>query len=103
MTLTMVFAAEAIGDGAVRSREGERSRMAELEARSRLAEVGADIPLVPGSASGEDGELVWTVAIAPAAMNAGGAAPVLEVSVDVTGSDGVHLAGLKSLRIAGAS
>jgi hypothetical protein len=104
MTLTMVFAAETVGAGALRTRAGERSRMADLEARSRMAEVGGDIPLVPGSASGEDDDMVWTVDVAPAAPAvAGEAAPLLEVTVTVAGSDGARLARLHSLRVGGAS
>ena len=103
LTLTMAFAAEAIGNGVVRTREGERSRMAGLEARSRLAEVGGDIALVPGSASGEDADMVWTVDIAPSSATGSAAVPMLDVTVDVRGSDGAHLATLKSLRTVGAS
>ena len=77
MAITLALAAEAVGDGAIRTRAVERSRMAALEARSRLAEVGGDISLAPGRASGEDGDLVWTVDIAPGPAGGGGAGRVV--------------------------
>ena len=66
MSLTLVLAAHAVGDGARRTRAAEASGLETLEARSRMAEVGADIPLQPGRDSGEDGALDWQVEIAPA-------------------------------------
>jgi hypothetical protein len=100
MAVALTLGAEAVGDGARRTAEGERSRLATLEARSRLAEVGADIPLSAGRASGEDGALVWSVDIEPAS-GGDSATPLMAISVSVRDTNGAVLATLQSLRAGG--
>ena len=94
MTLALGMGAEAIGAGARRTGASEQSRLATLEARSRLAEVGADIPLAPGRTNGGDGILAWSVEIEPA----GGAAGLLSVHVAVSAPGRGVLASLDSVR-----
>lgn len=104
MAIVLTTAATVVGDGARRTSAGERGRLAALEARSRLAEVGADIPLTPGRSGGEDGDLVWTVDIAPeAGATALKAGRLLSVSVTVADGEGATLATLRSLRFAGTA
>jgi type II secretory pathway pseudopilin PulG len=50
-----------LADGARASRQAEATRLATLEARSRLASVGGDIPLEPGTTQGEDAGMDWRV------------------------------------------
>ncbi len=104
MAVILTFAAQAAGDGARRTAASERSRLAVMEARSRLAEVGADIPLSPGRASGEGGDLVWLVDIAPAdAVTSGLTGGLLAVVVTVKArKGGAELATLRSLRVRAA-
>ena len=103
IAISLAFASQAVGDGALRTRAGERTRMAELEARSRMAEVGGDIPLSPGRAAGEDGPLIWSVEITPAAeaLSDVHVASLLAVTVTVAEPNGPHLVSLRSLRIGG--
>ncbi|MBV9509540.1 MAG: hypothetical protein JO303_04585 [Caulobacteraceae bacterium] len=102
MAITLTYAGQVIGDSALRAKTGEQRRLAELEARSRMAEVGADIPLAPGQARGEDGDLVWTVDISPATdtPNPGGGLLEIDVSAGVHGTP--DLVTLRSLRVGGA-
>ena len=79
----------------------ERSRLAMLEARSRLAEVGADIALAPGVSSGQDGDLSWRVEIAPVAASAARIGRLMDVTVDVS-QGGRPGAVLRSMRLAPA-
>lgn len=96
MTLALAIGAQVIAQGARRTHASEQSRLATLEARSRLAEVGADIALVPGRVSGQDGDLVWNVDIEPD----GGGAGLLKVHVVVGAPGHAALASLDSLRLA---
>ncbi len=103
IAITLAFAAQAVGDGALRTRAGEEVRMAELEARSRLAEVGGDVPLAEGRAQGVDGDLVWTVDITPeAAPTLDGGAPLMAVKVTVGDRARPDIVSIRSLRAAGA-
>jgi len=102
IAITLTFVGQAVGDGALRTRAGERMRMAQLEARSRLAEVGADLPLVAGRAGGVDGDLVWTVDITPEPdATLEGGAPLLSVRVTVGDRDRPDIVSLRSLKVAG--
>lgn len=102
MAVVLGAACQGLGDGARRVASAERARLAWLEARSRLDEVGADIPLAPGASSGQDGELDWRVRIDPAPGGALTNGRLLSVAVDVS-QDGRPLASLSSLRLAPAS
>jgi hypothetical protein len=53
----------AVGESVVRSRAAEASRAAMMIAQSRLALVGAEIPLTPGETTGVDGDFAWRIQI----------------------------------------
>jgi hypothetical protein len=96
-----------VADGAARDRAAETRRTALLVAQSELADVGADIPLVPGEAAGRSGNLTWRVEITPFAENDDRTTvgDLMDVAVSVWGpSGGPSLVTLRSLRLAsGAS
>ena len=94
LTITLTLASQAVQAGLQRSRRQEEVRMAQLVARSHLAEVGADIPLAAGRTSGQDGPLAWTVTIEPEGV----AAALWAASVEVESPDGSRLAELQTLR-----
>ena len=98
LTITLTLAAQAVQSGLHRSRRQEDVRMAQLVARSRLAAVGADIPLAAGRTTGVDGAMSWVVTVAPE----GAGASLLAVSVEVKDGQGSSLADLQTLRSAGA-
>jgi hypothetical protein len=102
IAITLAFAAEAVGDGARRTRAGEEVRMAELEARSRLAEVGGDLALAEGRAQGVDGDLVWTIDVTPqSAPTLDGGALLMAVKVTVGDRTRPDIVSISSLRAAG--
>jgi hypothetical protein len=102
IAVTLAFAAQAVGDGALRTRAGEEARLAALEARSRLAEVGGDLPLVEGRAQGVDGTLIWTVDISPqGSPTLDGGAPLMAVKVTVGDRGHPDLVSIVSLKAAG--
>ena len=100
MAMTLAVAYRATGDGAIRTGAAERSRLAVLEAQSRLAEVGGDIALAPGESSGVDGDLAWRVEVSPAPSAPGGSGRLMAVLVEVGPSQGRTLVSLRSLRLA---
>ena len=96
MAMTLAVAYRATGDGALRTGAAERSRLAVLEAQSRLAEIGSDIALAPGESSGIDAGLAWRVEVSPA----GGSGRLRAVAVEVGPAAGRPLVTLHSLRFA---
>ncbi|OYW45794.1 MAG: hypothetical protein B7Z08_00100 [Sphingomonadales bacterium 32-68-7] len=81
--------------------EAQARRLAMLEARSVLAQVGATIPLVAGVAQGDSGRWSWRVEIAPEAGQASTQAVALNrVSVVILDADSRTLARLDTLRLA---
>ncbi len=100
MAMTLAVAYRATGDGALRTAAAERSRLAVLEAQSRLAEVGGDIALAPGESGGVDGDLAWRVEVSPAASGPGGSGRLMAVSVEVGPPQSRTLVSLHSLRLA---
>ncbi|WP_174300550.1 hypothetical protein [Caulobacter sp. S45] len=100
MALTLGFTAQAVGDSARRTRAAELNRLETLEARSRLAEVGADIPLQPGRESGQDGALVWRVDIAAGSGLASQSGRLMDVTVSVSMGSGAAVT-LHSQRFVG--
>lgn len=91
-----------VADGAGRDREAEAHRAALLIAQSELAAVGADIPLAPGDASGETGDMAWRVEITPYGENdeKNRVGALLHVAVSVSArSGGPSLVTLQSLRL----
>ncbi|PKU21569.1 hypothetical protein [Telmatospirillum siberiense] len=90
-------------DGATRSRLAEDKRLGLLVAESRLAAVGAEIPVRVGSFAGVEGPFTWEVAINPYRMAVGrsDAGDVYQVSVAVRlRSRSTSLVELRSLRLA---
>jgi len=101
IAITLAFAAQAVGDGALRTRAGEEARMAMLEARSRLAEVGGDLPLADGRAGGVDGDLIWTVDIeTQSAPTLDGGVPLMAIKVTVGDRTRPDIVSIRSLRAA---
>ena len=91
-----------VADGAARDRGAEARRAALLVAESELAAVGADIPLAPGDASGESGDMAWHVEIVPYDESAdkNPVGDLLRVAVSVSPrSGGASLVTLQSLRL----
>jgi len=91
-----------VADGAARDRGTEARRAALLVAQSEMAAVGADIPLAPGDASGESGDMAWRVEITPYDENAQNnqVGELLRVAVSVWRRDGgPSLVTLQSLRL----
>lgn len=91
-----------IADSAGRDRAAEARRAALLVAQSELANVGVEIPLAPGDASGLSGDMAWRVAIAPYDENQdkNPAGELLYVAVSVAPRDGgPALVTLRSLRL----
>ena len=103
MAMTLALAYRASGDGARRTQAADLSRLAVLEAQSRLAEVGADIALAPGESSGIDGDLAWRVEVSPAASAQGTAGRLMAVAASAGPRDGRPRVTLHSLRLAPAA
>lgn len=96
---------QVMTDGAARSRMAEDKRLGLLVAESRLAAVGAEIPVSTGSMAGVEGPFVWEVAISPYRVAAGrsNAGDVYLVSVAVRLRGGsANVVELRSLRLAPA-
>jgi hypothetical protein len=92
-----------VADGAARDRAAETRRTALLVAQSELADVGADIPLVPGEAAGRSGNLAWRVEITPFGENEDktSVGDLMDVAVSVWPlGGGPSLVTLRSLRLA---
>jgi hypothetical protein len=70
----------SIGDSVLRARAAEVARTAGLIAQSRLAMVGAEIPLSPGDVSGVEGDFVWHVRIEPAPQDASAMGELMSVT-----------------------
>ncbi|MGI8841977.1 MAG: hypothetical protein ACR2F8_14530 [Caulobacteraceae bacterium] len=103
--VAMVLAAtfRVIADGATRERQTDARRLALLVAKSEMAEVGADIPLIPGESAGYAGGQVWRVTVAPydGAGGANSAGALMKVHVSVRPrTGGADLVALDSLRLA---
>jgi hypothetical protein len=83
----------------------DERRTALMIARSRLASVGAEIPVAPGELEGGQGGFTWRVRIEPSqAGDAPMSAPAELVTVSVAASHGgADLVVLKSLRLASTS
>jgi hypothetical protein len=73
--------------------------MATLVARSRLAALGAETPLEPGSATGVDGPFNWRIDVAPQAAPASAVGQLLRVHVTVSDHSGAARAQITTLRL----
>jgi hypothetical protein len=90
----------AVGESVLRSRAAEASRVAVMVAQSRLAMVGADIPLSPGETTGVDGDFTWRVEITPAPEDASAMGHLLAVTAAVRDRAGASdRAVLRTLRL----
>ncbi|HEX2817817.1 MAG TPA: hypothetical protein VHN39_15600 [Phenylobacterium sp.] len=101
MMLTVTY--RAVGESVLRARAAEASRTAGLIAQSRLAMVGAEIPLRPGDTTGVDTGFTWRVLIEPAAQDRSAMGELLSVTASVRRPAGAaDLAVLRSQRLAPA-
>ena len=94
----------AVGDSVLRARAAESSRVAAMIARSRLAAVGAEIPLTSGETTGGDGDFIWRVEIDPAPGDASTMGRLLSVTAAVRArAGGPDRVVLHTLRLGQAS
>ncbi len=103
VAMMLAVAYRAVGESVLRSRAAEASRTAAMIAQSRLAMVGADIPLTPGESTGVDGDFTWRVEIDPTEEDASAMGHLLAVTASVRGPRGADRAVLRTLRLAPAS
>jgi hypothetical protein len=94
---------EAVSGAEFRRAEVERRRTALLIARSEMAAVGAEIPVVSGETNGVEGDFTWRVRIDPAeggqtAIGQVGPPELVTVSVRAA-RGGRDLVVLKSLKL----
>jgi hypothetical protein len=90
----------AVGESVLRARAAEASRAAVMIAQSRLAMVGAEIPLSPGQTAGVDGDFTWRVAIEPAPEDASSMGRLMTVTAAVRDrAGGADRAVLRTLRL----
>ena len=100
VALVLTWGYRAVGDSAMRARAAEASRTAALIAQSRLAAVGAEIPLAAGETRGRDGAFAWRVEVAPRAAQASTAGELYGVTVSVRDLRGAtDRAVLRTLRV----
>lgn len=95
--LGVTFQTMAMSRGAIAGAQARRVAM--LEARSLTAQLGATLPLVPGTAEGQTGALSWRVDI----YSVGSReiqAPLHHAVVTVTDGNARVLARLETLRLA---
>jgi type II secretory pathway pseudopilin PulG len=91
----------SVGESVLRARAAEASRTAGLIAQSRLAMVGAEIPLTPGDTAGVDGDFTWRVLIEAAPQDPSAMGQLLSVTASVRRrARGADLAVLHSQRLA---
>jgi hypothetical protein len=90
----------AVGASVLNARAAEASRIAALIAQSRLALVGAEIPLSPGETTGVDGDFAWQVRIEPEPAEPSIAGPLLSVTASARRrTDPVDRAVLRTWRL----
>jgi len=100
VALVLAVSYRALGSSALRTRAAEASRAATLVAQSRMASVGAEIPLESGRTEGVDGGFAWAVDIEDEPSGPSTTGQLLRVSVVVRDlRDGVRRASLTSLRL----
>jgi hypothetical protein len=101
MALSGTF--KVIADNATRARAAEARRAALLVGQSELADVGAEIPVAPGTSEGVSGDLLWRVDVAPYAdeSQSGSVGALFAVTVSVSPAiGGPALVTLSTLRLA---
>ncbi|MGZ8362372.1 MAG: hypothetical protein ACXW3D_00805 [Caulobacteraceae bacterium] len=103
VALVLGMSFNTLADVAARSRMAEARRTALLLAQSKLAAVGAEIPLAEGGSGIESG-LVWRVTTqrTQEGFQTSAAGPLYSVSVSVAPqAGGAPLASLRTMRLAG--
>lgn len=95
--LGITFEAVAAGRRAMASAEERRTAM--LQAQSLQSQLGATIPLVAGTSSGQSGDFDWRVEISPKSSREIGT-PMLHSVVIITDRRNRILARLETLRLA---
>jgi type II secretory pathway pseudopilin PulG len=95
--LGVTFQVVAMARGAMAA--AEERRLAMLQAQSLMAQLGATIPLAPGTSSGEDGGLDWRVETFPVASREIHT-PMMRAVVTVSDQRDHVLARLETLRLA---
>jgi len=101
IAMILAVAYRAVGDSVLRARAAEAARDAAMIAQSRLAAVGAEIPLTPGETTGVDGDFVWRVTIDPATEDPSPMGHLLSVTASVRDRNGraADRAVLRTLRL----
>jgi len=92
----------AVGESVLRARAAEASRTAAMIAQSRIAMVGAEIPLTSSDTTGVDGDFSWRVEIEPAPEDASTMGHLLAVTAIVRDRNNIDRAILRTLRLSPA-
>ena len=92
----------AVGESVLRARAAEASRTAAMIAQSRIAMVGAEIPLTSSDTTGVDGDFSWRVKIEPAPEDASTMGHLLAVTAIVRDRNNIDRAILRTLRLSPA-
>jgi type II secretory pathway pseudopilin PulG len=105
LIIAMMLAAtyRTVGESVLRARVAETSRTAMMIAQSRLALVGAEIPLAPGETTGVDGDFNWRVEIAEAPEDPSAMGQLMAVTAVVVDRKGADRGVLRTLRLAPVS
>jgi hypothetical protein len=104
VAMMLAVSYRAVGESVLHARAAEAGRTAAMIAQSRLALVGAEIPLVDGQTTGVDGGFAWRVDVAPADAGASATGRLMAVSASVRERGGrADRVVLHTLRLAPAS
>lgn len=98
MALVLAVGYRAIGESALRVRAANASAQAMLIARSRMASIGADVPLTAGVTQGNDNGFDWRITVSPQPAPASATGDLWRTQVTVE-RGGTRLAALESLRL----
>ena len=100
VAMVLAISYRALGQSALRARAAEASRTAILIAQSRMASVGADIPLQTGRTEGIDGDFRWTIDIDDEPSGPSASGQLMRVSIVVRDArTGARRASLTSMRL----
>jgi Tfp pilus assembly protein FimT len=103
ITMMLAVTYRAVGESVLRARAAETSRTAAMIAQSRLAAVGAEIPLTPGETTGVEGAFSWRIDIESADEDASATGRLLAVTASVRDrAGGADRAVLRTLRLSPA-
>jgi prepilin-type N-terminal cleavage/methylation domain-containing protein len=96
--LCLAFLTGTAFDSFTRVERIDREEHAVVLADNILARLGHDIPVVPGTTSGKEGDLVWHMTIAP--LQDQGALQLDQIDLDITTLAGRPIGHWLSLRVA---